>query len=175
MKNQLTHGKIALRSLEPEDVDLLYRWENNMEIWELSNTRSPFSRHILAEYIKHSARDIYATKQLRLIIENWERHPVGAVDLFDFDPYHMRAGVGILIHNKEDRNKGYASDTLSALAEYAVGSLGLKQLYANIGADNEVSIKLFEKAGFIRNGVKKYWLKTSAGWKDEYFFQKIMV
>lgn len=174
MNNQLTHGKIVLRSLEPEDVDLLYRWENNMEIWEFSNTRSPFSRHILAEYIKNSARDVYENKQLRLIIENWERHPVGAVDLFDFDPYHMRAGVGILVHNVKDRNHGYAYDALEALSGYAVNSLGLKQLFANIGADNKTSIKVFEKAGFVRNGVKKYWLKTATGWKDEYFFQKIM-
>lgn len=175
MNNQLTHGKIVLRSLEPEDVDILYRWENNMEIWEFSNTRSPFSRYILTEYIKNSARDIYENKQLRLIIENWERHPVGAVDLFDFDPYHMRAGVGILIHNRNDRNHGYAFDALEALSKYAVNTLGLKQLYANIAANNATSIKLFEKAGFVRNGVKKYWLKTAAGWKDEYFFQKIMV
>ncbi len=174
MNNQLTHGKIVLRSLEPEDVDLLYRWENNMEIWEFSNTRSPFSRHILAEYIKNSARDIYENKQLRLIIANWERHPVGAIDLFDFDPYHMRAGVGILVHNVKDRNQGYAYDALEALSGYAVNSLGLKQLFANIGADNKTSIKVFEKAGFVRNGVKKYWLKTNTGWKDEYFFQKIM-
>ena len=175
MVNQLTHGKILLRPLEPEDVDLLYRWENDMELWELSNTRTPFSKYILNEYIQQSAKDIYENKQLRLIIENWERLPVGAIDLFDFEPYHMRAGVGILIHNKQDRNRGYASDALAALSDYAITSLGLKQLYANIGADNEISIRLFEHLGFIQMGIKKYWLKTAAGWKDELFFQKILV
>jgi diamine N-acetyltransferase len=174
MNIQLTHGKIILRPLEPEDVELLYKWENNMELWELSNTRVPFSKYILNEYIKNSAKDIYENKQVRFIIENWERHAVGAVDLFDFDPYHMRAGVGILVHNLQDRNKGYASDALEALADYALNSLGLKQLYANIAADNIVSIGLFEKMGFTKNGVKKYWLKTASGWKDELFYQKIM-
>ncbi len=174
MNQKLTYGKIILRPLEPEDVDLLYRWENNMELWELSNTRAPFSRYVLNEYIKNSAKDIYETKQLRFIIENWEKHAVGAIDLFDFDPYHMRAGVGILIHNFEDRHRGYASDALEVLAYYALNTLGIKQLYANIGADNETSIVLFEKKGFVKNGVKKYWLKTASGWKDEFFYQKIM-
>lgn len=175
MNNQLTYGKIILRPLEPEDVDILYKWENNIELWELSNTRTPFSKYILNEYIKNSTKDIFEIKQLRLIIENWERHPIGAIDLFDYDPYHMRAGVGILIHNKEFRNRGYASDALIALADFALNSLGIKQLFANIAADNDISVHLFEKAGFVKSGVKKYWLKTATGWKDEYFFQKIMV
>ena len=86
----------------------------------------------------------------------------------------MRAGIGILIHKAENRNQGYASDALNAIFGYAVEILGLKQLFANISAKNEVSIHLFEKAGFTRSGIKKNWLKTTAGWEDEIFFQKIL-
>lgn len=174
MKNQLQYKKIALRPLEPEDVELLYNWENNMEIWEASNTKTPFSKYILAQYIKESARGIYETKQLRLIIENENKEPVGAVDLFDFEPYHLRAGVGIMIHNNSDKNKGYATDALAALSNYALNVLGVKQLYANISEDNSVSIKLFKKAGFKQSGIKKNWLKTQHGWKDELFYQKML-
>jgi len=170
----ISYGKITLRALEPEDIDLLYQWENNMEIWELSNTKTPFSKYILAKYLNDSAKDIYEHKQLRLIIQNENMIPVGAVDLFDFEPYHLRAGVGILIHNKEYRNTGYAGDTLQALSEYALNVLGLKQLYANIADDNTTSINLFEKAGFEKAGLKKYWLKTVNGWKNEILFQKIL-
>lgn len=174
MKNQLKYGKIALRPIEPEDIELLYQWENNMEIWEISNTKTPYSRYILAQYIKESARGIYDTKQLRLIIQNEKNQAIGAIDLFDFEPYHLRAGVGILIHKTEDKNKGYASDALAALSNYALNTLGLKQLFANISEDNLVSIKLFEKAGFKQAGVKKNWIRTSVGWKNEFFFQKLL-
>lgn len=174
MNLHLKYGKISLRPLEPDDVELLYTWENNMEIWEISNTKSPFSKHILSQYIVNSAKDIYETKQLRLIIQNEKSEPVGAVDLFDFEPYHLRAGVGILIHNKNNRNKGYASDALTALSVYSLSVLGLKQLYANIAADNSQSIYLFEKCGFKKSGTKKDWLKSVDGWKDEYLYQKIL-
>ncbi len=174
MKNHLTYGKISLRPIEPEDIDLLYNWENNMEIWEVSNTRTPFSKYILAEYLKESAKDIYETKQLRLIIQNNEGEAAGALDLFDFDPYHMRAGIGILIHKAENRNQGYASDALNAIFGYATEVLGLKQLFANIGSKNEASIHLFEKMGFTKSGVKKNWIKTLKGWDDELFFQKML-
>ncbi len=172
--NKLAFGKITLRAIEPEDIELLYRWENNTKIWEVSNTKTPFSKYILAQYLKESAKDIYETKQLRLIIENENSEPVGAIDLFDFEPYHLRAGVGILIYKNEDRNSGYASDALSALSEYVSQVLGLKQLYANISCDNQASIRLFEKAGFEKAGIKKLWLKTVSGWKDEILFQKIL-
>ncbi len=174
MKNQLQYGKVSLRPLEPDDIELLYQWENNMEIWEVSNTKTPFSKYILAQYIKESARGIYETRQLRLIIENEQQEPVGAVDLFDFEPYHQRAGVGILIHKQEHKNRGYATDALQALSNYAVNILGLKQLYANISEENIVSIRLFEKTGFEQTGIKKNWLKTISGWSNELFFQKML-
>lgn len=174
MKHLIYHEKITLRPLEPEDIELLYQWENNMGIWEISNTRAPFSRYILAEYIKNSVKDIYETKQLRLMIENERKRPVGAVDLFDFDPFHLRAGVGILIHRQEDRGQSYATDTLKALCEYTLNTLGLKQLYASIAEDNLPSIGLFEKAGFKKEGIKKCWLKTTEGWKNELFLQKML-
>ena len=174
MNNLLSFGKISLRPLEPEDIDLLYRWENDTEVWTVSNTKTPYSKYILAQYIKESAKDIYETKQLRLIIQNENQEAIGAIDLFDFEPYHLRAGVGILIHNEGDRNKGYATDALKALSGYVIETLGLRQLYANISEDNLKSINLFEKCGFIKVGTKKQWLKISDGWKDEILFQKIL-
>ena len=173
MNELLAFGKISLRPLEPEDIDLLYRWENDMKVWMVSNTQTPYSRYILIQYIKESTKDIYETKQLRLIIQNEKQKAIGAIDLFDFEPYHLRAGVGILIHNEDDRIKGYATDALEALSNYTNNILGLKQLYANISADNAKSINLFKKAGFVEVGVKKDWLKTRDGWKDEILFQKI--
>lgn len=174
MNNQLKYGKISLRPLEPEDIELLYKWENNLEIWEVSNTKTPFSRHILAKYLLESTKDIYETKQLRFIIQNEKLKPVGTIDLFDFEPFHLRAGTGILIHNKTDRNKGYATDALIALSNYTFEILGLRQLYANITTDNLNSINLFEKTGFKKIGIKKDWVKTLTGWKDEILLQKIL-
>lgn len=174
MKTNLKFGKITLRPPEPEDVDILYHWENDMELWEMSNTRFPFSKYILSEYIKNSFKDIYETKQLRFIIEIDENNPVGAIDIFDFDPFHLRAGVGILVHSRKERNKGVAFDALSALTIYVDEILGLKQLYANISEDNAASIRLFEKAKFEKAGIKKSWLKTSRGWKNEILYQKIL-
>ena len=38
---------IRLRAVEPGDVDLMYEWENDCDIWPVSGTTEPFSRHQL--------------------------------------------------------------------------------------------------------------------------------
>lgn len=171
---KLEFGKIRFRALEPEDIDLLFEWENDAEIWEVSNTFEPYSKYILAKYIKDSQRDIYESKQLRMIIETMEGKAVGAIDLFDFDPFHFRAGVGILIHDEKDRKLGYATDALQLLCIYATNYLRLHQLYANISEDNLASIHLFKSNGFDLIGTKKDWRRTLDGWKNELLFQKIL-
>jgi diamine N-acetyltransferase len=173
MKKYLENDKVSLRAIEAEDVELLYKWENDEETWEVSHTLVPFSKYILALYIKNSDKDIYETKQLRLMIDTREGNTVGAIDLFDFDPYHSRAGLGVLIHNEQDRNKGYASAALELIIDYCFGKLGFHQLYVNIEAGNEVSLSLFKKFGFEVCGTKKEWLLTDSGWRDEVLLQLI--
>lgn len=171
----LKGNNLVLRPLEPKDVDLLYQWENNTDVWRISNTLVPFSKHILKKYIESTSQEIYTTKQIRFIIDKLETtkqeiKSIGTIDLFDFDAYHLRAGIGILITEKE-RNKGYADEVLKIIIHYSFNHLYLNQLYCNIETDNKSSLKLFEKNNFRISGEKKNWNKTLNGWKNEYFLQ----
>ena len=170
--------EIILRALEPGDVDVLYRWENDPEIWHVSNTYTPYSRYILEKYIENSHMDIYQVKQLRLMIDMQNGstsvpRSIGTIDLFDFDPYHNRAGVGILIGDKSDRKKGYASLALAKFLDYSFHTLRLHQLYCNITAGNKDSLHLFKKSGFTVTGKKKDWVRTPGNFLDEYLLQLI--
>ena len=172
----MLEGKnIKLRALEPADVDLLFEWENDKRLWYLSNTLTPFSRFRLEQYVLNAGNDIFADKQLRLMIDlviKTKTDTIGTIDMFDYDPHNQRAGLGILI--REDfRNKGYATEALELIIGYAFNVLNLHQLYCNISAYNEVSLKLFKKAGFGISGQKKEWLFLAQEWVDEYFLQLI--
>jgi diamine N-acetyltransferase len=170
----LENELVQLRALEYEDVDLLYRWENNPEIWQVSNTLVPYSKYVLNKYIESSHHDLFESRQLRLIIEaKYTGKAVGAIDLFDFEPYHTRAGIGILIAEKEERKKGYAGAALDVLIDYCFKHLKMHQLYCNIAIDNKNSLKLFKDKGFDVIGVKKDWIRGVKGWIDEYMLQKI--
>lgn len=168
----ITNNDIRLRALEPDDVELLYRWENDALAWRVSNTHAPLSKFMLANYIKSSDRDIWESKELRLIIETNSGVPVGTIELFDFDPYHSRAGIGIMIFETEERRKGLAFNSIQILIQYAHNELGINQLYANVAESNQSSIQLFKKLEFETVGLKKQWLKIPSGWEGEYLFQK---
>ena len=105
--NTLTWKTIRLRALEPEDLQFLFDTENNESFWEVSHTQTPFSKFLLKQYLENAHLDIFEAKQLRLIIEEQNNNqPVGMIDLFDFNPQHRRAGIGILIH-EEHQQKGF--------------------------------------------------------------------
>lgn len=168
---------IRLRAVEPGDVDLMYEWENDCDIWPVSGTTEPFSRHQLERFVERH-QDIVGVLcdgQLRLIIETLlSSKPVGAIDLFEYDPIHRRAGIGILIYEQSDRGRGYASDAVETLCRYAHDTLRAHQLWCNVGADNEASLRLFRSAGFTEIGVKRDWLWRPDGYHDEVMLQKII-
>jgi diamine N-acetyltransferase len=168
-----TNHHIRLRALEPEDIDLLYAWENDTSLWAWGCTVSPYSRYTLKEYIAHSHQNIYEAKQLRLMVEEIESSTgVGVIDLYDFDPHNRKAAVGILT-DASCRRKGIATQALNLLTDYAFSFLKLHQLYAYIPAGNEPSQRLFSRCGFSIAGILRDWITTEQGFSDVLFAQQI--
>lgn len=171
--NLLENEQIILRSLEQGDLDLLFSIENDSRFWEVSNTLTPYSRDILSLYLKNAHQDLYEAKQLRLVIaRKVDMEIVGLIDLFDFNPQHERAGIGILILHKFHR-QGYAEKALKLFLIYIFQHLDLKQVYANIPMDNKSSLDLFKKLHFKEIGVKKNWIKTKGSFKDVLMLQNL--
>lgn len=170
----LENDGIRLRAVEPEDLELLYKWENEEADWKSSTTLVPYSRYILKKYIASSHRSLYETCQLRLMIDVApDDRTVGTVDLFEFDHYHMRAGVGILIADPHERKKGYASAALNCIIKYAFGTIGLHQLWCNILEGNDESMNLFRHHGFEVCATRKEWIRVSNRFETEYTLQLI--
>lgn len=170
----LENDGIRLRAVEPEDLELLYKWENEETNWRQSNTLVPYSKYILKRYITGSRKSIYETGQLRLMIDVLpEVRTVGTIDLYEFDHYHNRAAVGILIADVRDRKKGYASAALTCLTGYAFETLGLHQLWCNIMGSNTESLNLFMHHGFAICSSRKEWIRTTDGYETEHTLQLI--
>lgn len=168
----LTGDTIYLRALEPEDLDFIYRIENNEALWEVSYTQTPYSRFLIRQYLENAHQDIYEAKQLRLAIcLKGSFNAVGLIDLFDFDPANQRAGVGIIIADEEARGRGYGGEALGLVMQYAFNTLHLHQLYANIDTANLASATLFTNFGFGLIGVKKDWIKRGNTYADEALYQ----
>lgn len=163
--------KVALRAVEPEDVERMYGWENNPAVWHVSGTLAPFSRHALEQFVREQRFDPLQSGQQRLMIETLAGEAVGTLDLFEIDPLNRRAGVGILIHNSDNRRQGYAREALQLSIAYARNTLALEQLWCNIESENRASRALFSGAGFQLVGCKRHWNWSPEGWQDEELWQ----
>ncbi|MDL2223039.1 GNAT family N-acetyltransferase [Bacteroidales bacterium OttesenSCG-928-M11] len=162
---------LSLRALEPEDLDILYKWENDTELWKYGNSLSPYSKFTLKEYIENSG-DIFQMRQVRLmVVDNSTEQTIGTADLYDYDPINERAGIGLLLDSNY-RNKGLGVELLGLIEEYAFRFLFLKQLYAQIPIMNKASSKLFSKCGYKQTGLLENWLKMGDYYEDVLFMQK---
>lgn len=165
---------VYLRLVEPDDATKILLWENNPAHWKVSDTEVPFSMQDILYLIEH-AHNLRSTGQLRFVIclhENNEA--IGVIDLFDANFKHGRAGVGVLIGDHDQRSNGYASESLELLKEYASTILGFHSLFCSIHADNTGSIKLFEKCGFEKIGIRKEWYLDKGERIDEILFQTML-
>ena len=175
MKSMFLKGnKIYLRSLQADDFDKIFAWENNPENWRVSGTSEHFSKKEIEEFVK-SEQDILISKQVRLMIcDASTNEAAGAVDLFEYDAKHQRAGIGILIEAAHRKN-GFASEALMLASYYSLNEIGIRNLFASIFIDNEPSLLLFEKSGFKKIGHKKKSFNDNGKWIDELLYQKELI
>jgi len=168
----LENENIRLRAVEPEDLDRLYIWENNTQLWDVGNTRNPYSRFVLKQYIVNSVKDIYETKQLRLMMVSIKTsETVGTVDLFDFDIHNSRIALGLFVDSAFQGN-GYARESLHLVEEYVFDYLKINQLYCHISENNIPSMHLFEQEKYAKTGLLKEWIKTVNGFENIVLFQQ---
>ena len=172
MSQLLSNDIIALRALEPTDLDTLYRWENDTALWAVSDTVAPYSREALWHYLEQYTGDIYAQRQLRLMITLADGTPAGTVDYLNFDPLNNRAELGLFIA-PEHRGKGLGRQALDLLTAYSREHIGLRQLYVFIAIDNEVCLKLFEDYGYRRVGTINSWVKRGSTYRDVALLQMV--
>ena len=160
-----------LRSLEPEDLELLYTIENDASQWWVSSQTAPLSRYQLRDYIANNSADIYKDEQVRFVIEA-EGTAVGLIDLFNFSAQHRRAELGVAILSKYQHH-GYARQAINEIMRYATDILSLKQIYAIVPVSNQSSRKMLLGAGFVESAVLHDWVRVKQSYDDAIVFQKV--
>lgn len=168
----LNDGVVNLRAIEPEDLELLYTIENDSELWDRGTVMIPYSRYSLRRFIQNTQNDLYVDRQLRLMICLSDgNETVGIVDLFNFEPHHSRAEIGITLLASY-RGRGIALRAVNLLCEYAFNVFHLHSLSAWVTEENDRSRLLFDTAGFEVRGVLNDWLMTSDGFRNVLIYQK---
>ncbi len=132
---------LEFRPATHDDVELLYRWANDLQVRKNSFSTDviTFSEH--REWFDKKLK----SEKCEIFIFTLDSKPVGQVR-FEISQDNT-AEIGILI-NKEFRGKGLASDMLRLASEFAVTKLGIRCIWSHIKLDNDISVRAFEKAGY---------------------------
>ncbi|MDR2907917.1 MAG: GNAT family N-acetyltransferase [Bacteroidales bacterium] len=169
--------QITLKALEPSDVPTLLKWENDREIWAISNTIEPLSKYKLDTYVQQTlTSDVFALRQLRLMVHKIENseldltEPIGTVEIFEFDPIHKHAGIGIMLH-KNYQKQGIGKIVLDQFLSYLFETLHLHSVYANVSETNTNSIKFFETCGFTKVAGYKEFLFENGRFVSQFTYQ----
>ena len=162
---------IILRTPLLSDLDDLLNWENDLKNNQHTDVPVFYTPSQIEDFL-NSDHDLLLQNQIRYIIE-LNSSAVGCIDLYDYDMVNSRAGVGIYV-DSNFRNKGIASKSLELLKSISMEKYLIYNLYADIMSGNKASIKIFEKANFIKNGIKSNWIRTESSFEDVLFYQCVL-
>ena len=146
--------ELFLRPIETKDAFGVYLWELDKETQRVTQSEIKVSLENVYALIEQQT-DVHNSSQLRMMIcLSSNNASIGMVDLYDVDFEKGSAYVGVLIAEKQQRNKGFARQALLSIAQHAKKELKLVKLKATIQSSNEASIALFESLDYLRSGEK---------------------
>ncbi|SEG22320.1 Protein N-acetyltransferase, RimJ/RimL family [Butyrivibrio sp. Su6] len=141
--------KVALRLMTREDTDLIVKWRNNQRVRDNFVYREKFTNETHENWIKTKV-ETGEVVQLIICEKNNDNRPVGSVYFRDIDNTAHSAEYGIFIGEDDAIGKGYGNETAVLATEYARKELGLTKLILRVFTYNEVAIRSYEHAGFVK-------------------------
>ncbi|WP_202882291.1 GNAT family N-acetyltransferase [Candidatus Manganitrophus noduliformans] len=159
--------RIYLREVRPSDVnERYYRWMNDPEITRFLESRfAPNAIENLRDYVagKLGDRD---NLFLAIVLKEEDRH-IGNIKLGPIQWIHRLADIGLLIGEKDCWGKGYATEAIQLVSDYAFNVLNLHKVAAGCYGPNEGSARAFQKAGFVVEGVRKEQFYSNGSYVDD--------
>ena len=165
-KAQLTGERVVLRRLEVSDVtDRYVEWMNDPEVTQFLESRFVTqTRDSVSDFVASAL----ATPDLEFfaIVDRATQTHVGNIKLGPIDRNHMTADVGLMIGERVFWGKGYGTQAISLITQYAFDELGLCKVTAGAYSNNLGSIRAFEKAGWQVEGTRPNAFRSGEGRVD---------
>lgn len=151
--NLIVNGRdIYLRPISLDDISQNYvNWMNDPQINQYLESR--FSEQTLDSVQDFVISMIESPENILFAIcEQESGHHVGNIKIGPLNTIHSHAEIGLLIGKKECWGKGYGSEAIALVVEYAFKTLNIHRLTSGAYAENIGSVKAFQKNGFIIEG-----------------------
>ena len=147
---------IMLREYRRDDLPFITAWVNDAEttkylgdlfVWPQTVRNSD---DFLESRLSGSRREASF-----VIADKYTQDYLGQADLMDINWIDRCATVGMVIGRSDNRGKGIGEEALRLLCDFAFLKLGLMRVDLHVYSGNERAIACYEKAGFVKEGVKR--------------------
>ncbi|WP_158281434.1 GNAT family N-acetyltransferase [Sediminitomix flava] len=93
---------------------------------------------------------------------------IGQTAFFRIDWIGRMAVFYIGIADKENWSKGYGSETVALMLEYAFDTLNLNRVHLHVAAENKAAVAVYKKCGFIQEGTLREAMFRNGQYSDFY-------
>ena len=160
---------ITLRAIENEDNTFLLKMINSRSIEsKVLGWSFPHSLNSQVEWYNTFQNTF---KDVKLIIE-WDGTKVGLIGATNIDLKNSNANVHIKLDEDAPRRKGIAYKAMQIFCDYLFDEFNLHLVYANILDNNRESRGLFQKLGFVQEGISKSRVFKNGNYHDVVHFTK---
>ena len=147
-------NKVRIRAIEKTDIDEIMKWINDQEVMDNLLMRYPVSRYQEEKWIERTL-DGTSDRNKVFAVETKEGVYLGGIGLHRISWENRNAEVGIVIGKKEYWNKGYGTDAMMTILDFAFNLMNLHRVYLRVYSFNERGIRSYEKSGFRKEGVMR--------------------
>jgi len=161
MTERLTLRPVTVTDITPAYIDAL----NDPEVVQWTGARhGRWDRARVVDYVTRCNVE-GVSLLLGVFLKEPPKH-IGNVRLFHFSRVDQHVELALMVFDKSEWSKGYATEAINGVAEYVFHDLGLHRIFADYYAVNTASARLFAKAGFTIEGVFKDHFRVNGRYVD---------
>lgn len=145
--------RLYLRALEKEDLVHIRQWANDPEIRALTGEVLPMGPAATDEFWERVRTERDRVWFVVVLKEN--EQVIGEAGLLRMFPAWRTTDLTIILGDKVAWGKGYGTEAIRLLMDYAFGALNMHRLSLGVVGFNERALRFYEKVGFRREGVQR--------------------
>ncbi len=155
-EKELFRGELVRLSAENTDTvaERFLRWNRDSEYWRLLAVEpaTPYTLKQIKDFIEKELFSQQSSIFLFMIRSLEDDRIIGEIGLEGVEWNHGDAFVGISVGEREYWDKGYGTDAMRVLLDYAFKELNLHRVSLTVFEYNPRAMRSYQKAGFVMEG-----------------------
>ncbi len=142
--------RIYLRPIDQKDMERFFCWFNDPALRRLVVLPFPTTRMAEKEFIERVTK-LKDGVVLSIVVKKSDRL-IGNISLFKIDPVSRKAELGIAIADLTMTRRGYGTEAMAIMLDYAFRTLNLHRVWLNVHGFNSRAVRSYRAMGFVEEG-----------------------